>query len=438
MEGSDLCNVLDMTLRFRIELLLDTSPDGRDAARRVVLVDRETELQHELAVAFLLDEFGQTPLNTQIAVLSDLAFFLEWQLLRTRRAEASGKAKAPFISPEGRVLVGNRALTNREVTEYCRWACLSADKLATALRDESSTFALLATGKAVKFGTSNRRIRTTGTYVAWLTKECDPRLELTAEEHRMLEASAQSIRMEFHKHLAAGDDSVEVRSLDDNQRNSLERAIGNGGPFPQTPTGLRDRLIVETLNETGLRAGELLKLCCVDVIESWEYKPGRFTGCIKVVEAQNDPADTRLHEPACKTGGGLVPISTSLAAKLIEYIVGDREAAVFQSNSATPFLFVNHEGKYEGSPLGRRNLNRILAKLKSFESLPSTISPHVLRHTNLNHVYKTATSKGRDAREIVIQRGRWSTKSTMPDRYAARAIEERSAELVQQRDQIIS
>lgn len=427
-----------MTLRFRIELLLDTSPDGSDAVRRVVLVDRETELQHELAVAFLLDEFGQKPLNTQIAVLLDLAFFLEWQLLRTRRAEASGKARAPFIGPEGRVLAGIRALRNREITEYCSWACLSANKLATALQDESSTFAQLATGKAVKFGTSNRRIRTAGNYVAWLTKECDPRSELTAEEHRMLEASAQSIRMEFHKHIATGDDSVEVRSLNEQQRSAVEKAIGNGGPFPQTPTGRRDRLIVETLHESGLRAGELLKLCCVDVMESWEYKPGHFTGCIKVVEAQNDPADTRLHEPACKTGGGLVPISTSLATKLIEYIVGDREAAVFKSNSATPFLFVNHEGKYEGSPLGRRNLNRILAKLKSFESLPSTISPHVLRHTNLNHVYKTATSKGRDAREIVIQRGRWSTKSTMPDRYAARAIEERSAELVQQRDQIIS
>ena len=426
------------TLQFQTVVLLDRSVSKAHAVRRPLLVNRNAGLPHELSIAFLLREYGLKRLYTQLAVLADLAFFLEWLSLRAKRA-AFGKPRTDFVSPERRVLSGSPALTHKEIADFCRWAHLPAKKLAEASHAESPSFAQLAEGRAVAFNTSNRRIKTIGRYMAWLTRECDQRLELSANEQRALDASAASIREAFDSHLADGDDCMEVRSLDGDAKKSFESVITSYGPYDSsTPIGRRDRLILETLYESGLRPGELLSLYCTDVTENWEYKPGQFTGCLKVVIADNDSADTRVREPSCKTFSGLVPIPRELTVRLLAYITEDREEAVSQSGRSTPHLFVNHEGIHKGLALSQRNLNRIAAKLKLYQSIPSTMAPYVLRHTHFDHVYETASSKGNNPRDVLLQRGRWSHKSTMPSRYAMRAIAKHSAELVQARDHKIS
>jgi site-specific recombinase XerD len=427
------------SLQFRTVIAVDHHPSARDAVRRALLIDAETGLPHELATAFVLAEHGLKRLNTQVAAFNDLAFFLEWLALRRRRARQSGAASREFINPEHRVLGGMPALTKREIADFCRWTRLPAAKMAEATREESAPFSKFAVGQAVKFSTSNRKIQAAGRYVAWLTRECDPREELSAEEHRALDASVRAVREAFDDHVAEGDDSVEVRSLDIDAKESFERVLDDGGPFSlDTPTGRRDLLMMQTMYESGLRPGELLKLSCTDVVEAWEYKPGQITGCLHVVVSHNDPADVRKREPSCKTLPGLVPITSSLASKLMDYITGDREEAVSDSGSMTPLLFVNHQGKFKGDPISQRNLNRVAAKLKSYASIPARFSPHVLRHTHFDHVYEAVAAKGQDPREVLIQRGRWSQRSTMPGRYAKRAIARHSAEFVRERERQIA
>ncbi len=211
--------------------------------------------------------------------------------------------------------------------------------------------------------------------------------------------------------------------------------------FPSTPVGIRDKLILQLLDQ-GLRAGELLKLKVGDVNDRYMVDLSRVIGVVEIARRPNDIDDERKHEPAVKTRPGVLPIPRRLAADLIAYVTGVRRDAIDAraGGHETPYLFVNHTGRHIGRALGQRNLNRLVAKLQGCGGLPDAFSPHTLRHTHLTEMYDDLRKKGRasgDIRDALIGRGRWAPNSSMPSLYTGRSLMRESSEFVEERDEML-
>lgn len=122
--------------------------------------------------------------------------------------------------------------------------------------------------------------------------------------------------------------------------------------FEKSFEGLRDRLILEMLYETGLRRAELVGLKHVDVdLDAMQ---------LKVTGKRNKQR--------------VVPFAWRLKGMLVVYMQ-EKDACEFAESS--PFLFVRKNGK----PLSGADVYHIVKKRMSRVSMSGTCSPHVLRHS---------------------------------------------------------
>jgi len=186
-----------------------------------------------------------------------------------------------------------------------------------------------------------------------------------------------------------------------------------------------------------------LKLQTTDIEDNYQLRDGRMIGVLDIVRRPNDHMDERIDEPAVKTLPGLLHIGHSLTQALMKYIVGDRRVAMNsrKDDIEHSYLFVCHSGKNVGKPISRRNLIRIVAKLKTVASGFEEISSHVLRHTHFTEIADHAEMKGTgkdDIKAMLINRGRWAPHSTMPELYTQRRIERKTAELIAEREKLIA
>jgi integrase len=411
-------------MQYTIQILIDRVTNKSASIRRPILIDSTNGEINELATSFIYRNYPKAALNTQIAVLRDIAFFFEWCELRRARHKN-------WLMPEARAIQGFTVLTEREVTDFARWCAVEAKQLLEA-RTLHPRIKILPAGKAVEGATHNRRITSAAQYCSWILKECTTLDSDQIDNFLKLDQSASKMKEAFKRHLQNLADSAKVRSLSEKEEAVLASALSL---LPtNTAHARRDKLIVDLLYQSGLRSGELLKLRCIDINDNFKLEDGRITGCIEVHLIPNDPHDSRRSEPAAKTFPGLVPISRDLATRLSNYIYSDRQTAINRSGATiTPYLFVCHSGKNIGEPMSQRNLNRLVAKMRIVQGVPSDFTPYVLRHTHLDGIYESATRKGKNAREILLQRGRWSHRSTMISRYAQRSITRLTAELVAER-----
>jgi AraC-like DNA-binding protein len=120
---------------------------SRRDVRRALLVDKFTGLLRELPTTYVSRHLGQKSLNTQIAVLYDLAFYFEWSRLKLGRS-------IEWICPEERVRRGQLALTSREINDLANWCQASAADLANACRREAAALRFLAPFDAVESKTT--------------------------------------------------------------------------------------------------------------------------------------------------------------------------------------------------------------------------------------------------------------------------------------------
>jgi integrase len=406
---------------------------SRRDVRRALLVDKFTGLLRELPTTYVSRHLGQKSLNTQIAVLYDLAFYFEWSRLKLGRS-------IEWICPEERVRRGQLALTSREINDLANWCQASAADLANACRREAAALRFLAPFDAVESKTTNRRIMYICGYLTWLTAEMvEGTLKLDDKDLARSEKYQASIRQAFHSTINGVKSAAPLRSLDAMASNAVRDVVANASLFPATHHGRRDRLITRILLETGLRAGELLKLRCEDVDDRYEIKPGHIVGIIRVIRRPNDSEDERTIEPAVKTLPGPVLVSKHLAQQIKQYVVQDRRAAMDAGRRTreTPYLFVCHSGKQVGKPISRRNLNSIVSKLRKVNEVPAWLSPHTLRHTHFTELFEILSSQKvgeAEAQRIMQERGHWSPNSQMPAHYTRRATEVRQADFVEQRD----
>lgn len=423
----------NLTAQTKILLQEIGSGVNKRSIRRAVLLDTRNGLPCELPTLYVYRNLGQKSLNTHLATLRDLAFYIEWSLIKVLR-------NSEWVTPETRVKNNLLPLTRREIDDFSGWCDYSSKELAKVRSIDNSKLRSIPSGEVVDISTSNARLRTLCNYLIWITQDfIEGELNINDEILAKSEKYKNTIYDAFAKNYKSPKKPAPVYSLDSNQTETFKQAINTSEIFPETNHGYRDKLIARFLYETGLRAGECLKLTCTDIKDNYEILPGKRIGIIRVKHRPNDHADSRSKEPASKTLSGDLSVSKYLTADLINYITHERRLAISLriNKKEHPYLFVCHSGPRVGEPISQRNLNRIISKLKSLKDFPNFFSPHSLRHTHLNEMANLAHSKGKDVRSILIQRGRWGNTSTMPARYSQRHIINQAAELIEERDRIL-
>ncbi len=128
-------------------------------------------------------------------------------------------------------------------------------------------------------------------------------------------------------------------------------------PFPQTPSGLRDRAILETLYGCGLRASELCGLDLRSVVL--------------------DEALLRVHGKGGKER--VVPVLGTAAAALSAYLEQGRGELVGRRPTQAVFLNVR------GGRLSRQSVHAIVERYGRVAGIEG-LHPHTLRHSYATHL----------------------------------------------------
>jgi integrase/recombinase XerD len=141
-------------------------------------------------------------------------------------------------------------------------------------------------------------------------------------------------------------------------------------PDTNTPTGLRDRAILETLYATGIRATELIRLSPFDVDTE--------EGTLRVVRGKGGKDRN-------------VPLTRAAAAAIEAYLAEGRPKLV-RSSKASRWLFVSPRG----GVIYRATLAQIVRTWARRAGIKKRVSPHVFRHSVATHLLK----RGADIRHI--------------------------------------
>lgn len=150
-------------------------------------------------------------------------------------------------------------------------------------------------------------------YLSWCVTRYIPRARQNSTTPANIEVVfadvADVIERRFESHIInVRPDRTRYRSLTDRQLQILRTLIVPGAaenPFPER-LQLRNWLMIEVLLETGIRRGELLKLYTTDTNQGSQH------AYLSINDREHDPGDPRAEEPALKTHGRAVGISTQL------------------------------------------------------------------------------------------------------------------------------
>ncbi len=153
-------------------------------------------------------------------------------------------------------------------------------------------------------------------------------------------------------------------------------------PKMDTPLGLRDRALLETLYASGMRAGELVALSVADV----DYDEG----VIRVVGKGQKERVTLLGRQALQS--------------LERYLRKGRPTLVLPAGKDSGALFVNRYG----GRLSDRGVRKLFDRYCGEASTTLKITPHILRHTFATHLL----SNGADLRLIQELLGHASVATT--------------------------
>lgn len=269
-------------------------------------------------------------------------------------------------------------------------------------------------------------------YLSWCVTRYIPRARQSSTILANIEVIfadvADVIERRFESHIInVRPDHARYRSLTDMQLQIIRTLIRPGAaenPFPER-LQLRNWLIIELLLETGIRRGELLKLYTTDINQGSQH------AYVSINDREHDPGDPRAEEPALKTHGRTVGISTQLYEVYEHYIQGERRPL----RDGKPmkllyrYLFISDRGR----PLSIRALSDVFDRLfltieLVHPGLLPTLSAHDFRHTFADRflAYLVET-RGHDLERAMDELRRvcgWSDISTMPRRYASRYLAE--------------
>ena len=151
-------------------------------------------------------------------------------------------------------------------------------------------------------------------------------------------------------------------------------------PDPATPTGLRDRAMLELLYATGMRVSELLSV-------RWEdFEPN--LGIVRCLGKGNKER--------------LIPVGKSAIRAVEAYLRQARGSFVKQPE--VPFLFLNRRG----GALSRVGFWKILAAYGRRAGIRVSLAPHMVRHSFATHLLE----RGADLRSIQTMLGHSDISTT--------------------------
>lgn len=214
--------------------------------------------------------------------------------------------------------------------------------------------------------TANRRLAALRRFYAWALRERrsprDPCLTLSAAK--------QPPRL--------------PKTLSEAQVEALLRA-----PDTDTPRGLRDRAMLETLYATGLRVSELVGLRALDMSLN--------EGVVRVVQGK---------------GGKdrLVPLGAEAAHWISRYLAESRPALAGARVSDALFVTARAE------PMTRQAFWQIVKKYALAADIHAPLSPHVLRHAFATHLL----NHGADLRVVQMLLGHADISTTQIYTHVAR------------------
>jgi integrase/recombinase XerD len=151
-------------------------------------------------------------------------------------------------------------------------------------------------------------------------------------------------------------------------------------PDPSTPTGLRDKAMLELLYATGLRVSELVNLRRED-----------FDASLGVLRCLGKGNKERL-----------IPVGKSALRAVEAYLREGRETLV--KNPSVPFLFVNRRG----GRLSRVGFWKTLARYGRTAGISRPLTPHLVRHSFATHLLE----RGADLRSIQLMLGHSDISTT--------------------------
>ncbi len=159
-------------------------------------------------------------------------------------------------------------------------------------------------------------------------------------------------------------------------------------PDVETPRGERDKAMLETLYASGLRVSELVTL--------------------KLPQVSQDMGVVRVLGKGSKER--LVPLGEESLAWVKRYVADGRPAML--AGKASDDLFVTSRG----GAMTRQSFWQIIKRYASQAGLPSSISPHVLRHAFATHLL----NHGADLRVVQLLLGHSDISTTQIYTHVAR------------------
>ena len=163
----------------------------------------------------------------------------------------------------------------------------------------------------------------------------------------------------------------------------VERLLSQ--PDASTPTGLRDRAILEVLYSTGLRVSELVNLKVSDL----EMR----RGCLRCIGKGDKER--------------LVPVGRKALAAVQGYLGKSRPLLLRRGDGGRavgPWLFVNRSG----NRLSRISIWRLLTAYGRRAGIRARLSPHKLRHSFATHLLE----RGADLRSVQLMLGHADISTT--------------------------
>lgn len=281
-----------------------------------------------------------------------------------------------------------RVLTVGELDELVRLSRLTIEKLrplakARTFKPRFNISSLeshrLKAGKAFIEVCSNvaaHRVRCIRDYLHWLISVRLGKLNPRDEVFRLLSMADQEVISGLTARVGGVGENRNTlykrEGLEPEVVTELMRVIVPGhaeNPWRSIFVQKRNFVMLHWLNGLGVRRGELLNIKISDI----EFRKQE----VVIARRADDPDDPRLLQPKTKTRDRILPLSDSLCRITSEYVVSERRK--ISGVKGHDFLFVSDK---TGEPLSLSALNKCFQILRvSCPNLPSTLSPHVLRHT---------------------------------------------------------
>jgi integrase/recombinase XerD len=154
-------------------------------------------------------------------------------------------------------------------------------------------------------------------------------------------------------------------------------------PDAKTPTGLRDRAMLEVLYSTGLRVSELIGLAINDLDTK--------VGCVRCIGKGDKER--------------IVPVGKKALSVVDKYLREGRPQLLRNAKaSPAPALFVNRRG----AALSRVGVWKILSAYGRRAGLRMALTPHMLRHSFATHLLE----RGADLRSVQLMLGHADISTT--------------------------